>query len=195
MVATDMENEVVGIGLARRMAVDAHSRHLSILNDCTLIEIVKSPLIQSHVTIHLISRSNASIGQSIVFHIVFAHIHLKVAIACPPTITLGTYSKGKFSALIACHKTMPVVKVEVGIFTLHMHFAPFTALDDNIHLINIALNIEVHRSNRCRYRNSHIVWKYRRHLIRKHRIIHRLRTRYKKRNNQYPNICEPFFIN
>ena len=121
------------------MTIDAHARHLCILDDGRLIEGREVPLIQSHVTEHLVAWGDTAIGQSPLVKGIRTDAYGEVLVLLPLAVLPDTDGEGQLSALILLRQGMPVVDIKVGIVALCMQFTSLAAFDHHIHQVDILI--------------------------------------------------------
>ncbi len=170
-----MEDELCGIRLAGCMTVDAHARHLGVLDDGILIEGREVALVEPHLTIDLIAWGDTAIGQAPFVKGVGTDVDLEVLILFPLTVLPDADGEGQLSAFVRGRQLMPVLNVEIGEITLCMQISSLRATDHDINHVNISsCDIEIQWGDFCGYRHSDIVGIDSGGLIQRDRVLHPL---------------------
>ena len=147
---------------------------MGIVDDGRLLEVGKVALIDAHVAEHLVARGDAAIGESPLFQVVLADVHLEVFILRPLAALFHTDGKGEVTALVGSCQRMPLINIETCPSIVDMQLASLGTFHyhiDGFHLI-VAADIEIHRGYAVRNRHADIIRINRRLLIR-HRHIGR----------------------
>ena len=161
-----MKHEFLRILLVGRMAVNTHSRHLSILDNSIFIEGRQVTLIESHMAKHLITRGNTTIGKSPLIKGIITYANIKVLILFPLSVFSYADSKRKLSPFILCCQFMPISNIEVSLITLSMNLAAFRTFYNHIHTVNIGIGTtEVQGCDFSRYSYSYIIRIYLRQFV------------------------------
>ena len=157
VVAAHVEHEPRGVGPVGRVAVDAHAGHLRVLQDGRLVERGEVALVESHVTIHLVARCDAAIGESPGVHGMGADVDLEVAVLLPPVALAGADGECQLATLVAGRQRVPVVDVEVGKVALGMQFAALRAAHHHVDHLGAVSDIEVQRRDFRRDGHARVV--------------------------------------
>ena len=165
MRTTHMENKCVRVSTIRRMAIHTHARHLGIFDNGSFFKGSQFAFVESHVTVYLISRSNSSVSQSVIFQYIGTNLHLKILVAVPLAFLLDAYRESKLSSLVGLEQLVPVFHVEGCILSLHMQFSLLASFDYHIHTLCFFLRIKVQGSDTDRDGNTDIIGVDRRHFI------------------------------
>ena len=177
MRATHMEDVLVGISTVGCMAIDAHARHLRVLDNRPFAKRGQLALVKPHLAIHFVTRCYLSVGQAIILQGIIADVDGEVAISCPLSTVLNAYRTGQLAASIVLQQAMPRIDVEVGIRTLYVDGLPMLSLQHHVHTLRLARTTEIQRSNAHGYGHLDIVGKYRRQVIHLTGILHLLAAR------------------
>ena len=100
MGTTDMEHEMAGVCTVRHMAVKTLSRHLRIIKDGCLVKIRQVTLIESHMTIDLIARSNTAVCDAPLIQGIGTDKDLKVLVLQPSSVLADTDSNGQLTTFV-----------------------------------------------------------------------------------------------
>ena len=123
MISADMKRHTIGIGAVGHVAVHTLTQQLGVLDNSRLLKVRQVTLKDSHMAVHLISRSNTAIGKSPLGQVVFADIHLEVFILEPLAILLHADSKGQFAALVGSRQVVPLFNIKTSPVAVGMQFA------------------------------------------------------------------------
>ena len=167
VVATHVEDKLVGVGAVGGVAVEAGSGSLGVLNDGLFGEVGEVALVEPHVAVHLIARCDASVGEAPFVEGIGADCHGEVLILRPLSVSLHAGGERELRTAVLLQQRVPVVDVEVGPLAVGIQFATLAAAHGDVDDIGpvVARIAEVERCDAHGNGDAHVVGIDRGHLV------------------------------
>ena len=170
MVAADVEEEIVGVRLARGVAVNAAVWNLCVLKNGVFGERGKVPLVDAHLAVDLIAWLDATVGETICREGVGAHVYREGAILSPSVGEKGADGNGETVGR-GGEEGMPLVDIEIGFQTIGCESFAVGGYGDIDALDGVARHGEVEWGDGGGDCDAHVVWPYGRECVDGHDIV------------------------
>ena len=131
------------------MTVDTHAQTAAVIDEGRLFEIRKIAFVDAHLSILLVVRGYAAIGDAACSDRVVADIDEERTIARPTAITVGCHRDAEPRAAVLAEQLAPLFHGEVGILTSNMHAAATVSIDGDINTADTVIS-------HCKVQRCHI---------------------------------------